>query len=493
MKDLEPKLNTARGNINHIHLMGIGGVAMGALAAGLKQKGFTITGSDRPLYPPMSDFLAEKGISVAQGYDPANLEPRPDLVIVGNVIRKENPEAQALAGMNIPYLSLPQAVSDFFIRDRVSLVAAGTHGKTTTTALLAETLEACGQKTGFMVGGIMARTGRNFVEGEGGFFVTEGDEYDTAFFDKRPKFVHYRPGIGILSSCEFDHADIYQDFAAVKKAFDQFASLIPAKGALISWADSPEVMTRAARAKCKVWSYGLSPRSDWRLASLEPNGNGGADMVVITPQDRELEVMSPLAGEHNALNALAVIAALSAAGLPLGQISKGLSKFGGVKRRQEVRGKAKGVMVVDDFAHHPTAVRETVKAVKQFGLPGWPPAAGRLVAVFEPRTNTSKQNIFQKEYAGAFDQADLVFLREPPDTESLAPEKRFSSEILAQSLRDKGIQANAFAHTEELLTALLKELKPGDLCLIMSNGGFDNIHNKLLNGLGQNSQPMPVS
>jgi UDP-N-acetylmuramate: L-alanyl-gamma-D-glutamyl-meso-diaminopimelate ligase len=406
---------------------------------------------------------------------------------VGNVIRKDNPEAQALAGLDIPYLSLPQAVADFFIRDRISLVAAGTHGKTTTTALLVETLEACNQKPGFMVGGIMAATGRNFQEGEGDFFVVEGDEYDTAFFDKRPKFVHYRPSIGILSSCEFDHADIYQDFSAIKKAFDQFAGLIPPKGSLIAWADSPEVMARAARAKCRVWSYGLSPRANWRLASLSPNGNGCADMVVITPQDREMEVKTPLAGEHNALNALAVIAALNAAGLPESQIAKGLSNYGGVKRRQEIRGKTGGIMVVDDFAHHPTAVRETVKAIKQFGLPGWTPAMGRLVAVFEPRTNTSKQNIFQEEYKKSFDEADMVLLREPPDTKSLAPEKCFSSQKLAEHLQNKGKKARAFNHTDELLAALLKELKPGDLCLIMSNGGFDNIHTRLLTGLEQNS------
>jgi UDP-N-acetylmuramate: L-alanyl-gamma-D-glutamyl-meso-diaminopimelate ligase len=299
--------------------------------------------------------------------------------------------------------------------------------------------------------------------------------------------VHYRPSIGILSSCEFDHADIYQDFSAIKKAFDQFAGLIPPKGSLIAWADSPEVMARAARAKCRVWSYGLSPRANWRLASLSPNGNGCADMVVITPQDREMEVKTPLAGEHNALNALAVIAALNAAGLPESQIAKGLSNYGGVKRRQEIRGKTGGIMVVDDFAHHPTAVRETVKAIKQFGLPGWTPAMGRLVAVFEPRTNTSKQNIFQEEYKKSFDEADMVLLREPPDTKSLAPEKCFSSQKLAEHLQNKGKKARAFNHTDELLAALLKELKPGDLCLIMSNGGFDNIHTRLLTGLEQNS------
>ena len=483
--DLDPKLNLAPENVKTVHLMGIGGVAMGALAGGLKKSGFSVRGSDRPLYPPMSTFLEKQGIAVATGYAPENLEPRPDLVIVGNVIRKDNPEAVALAESGMPYLSLPQALARFFIRDRLSMVAAGTHGKTTCTALLASALGRGGFKPGFMVGGIMLEGETNFSPGAGNIFVCEGDEYDTAFFDKRPKFVHYRTSIGILTSCEFDHADIYADMDAIRVSFDTFAKSIPPSGRIIAWGDSPEVMARAAKAACKVETYGLGPDCAWRLVSLAPAETGGARIRLKTPDGGELDFHSPLAGEHNALNTCAVVAALCAAGLAPQRAGELQAGFRGVKRRQELRGVAGGVTVVDDFAHHPTAVRETIKALAQFGLPGWRPGSGRLVAVFEPRTNTSKQNIFQEQYAGAFAHADLVFLREPPGVEDLEEDRRFSSKRLAKDLAGRGITATAYPGTDTLLDALAAELKPGDLALVMSNGGFDNLHQRLLERLAQ--------
>ncbi|MBI4797528.1 MAG: UDP-N-acetylmuramate:L-alanyl-gamma-D-glutamyl-meso-diaminopimelate ligase [Desulfarculus sp.] len=453
---LDPALNTAPDAISSVHLMGIGGVAMGA---GL-------------------------GISVSGGYAAHNLEPRPDLVIVGNVIRRDNPEALALAQSGIPYLSLPQALARFFIRERLSIVAAGTHGKTTTTAIMASALMRAGLDPGFLVGGIMLEGGQNFADGAGPHFVVEGDEYDTAFFDKRPKFVHYRPRIAILTSCEFDHADIYADLNAVRRAFDLLVGALPPGGTILAWGDSPEVLARVQQAPCPVLTYGQGQDCAWRLISARPAPAGGAQLRVRTPTGLELDFLSPLAGLHNALNTTAACAALVAAGLEPARAAALQAGFGGVRRRQEVRGLASGVVVVDDFAHHPTAVRETVAAVKGFGLPGWRPGQGRLVAVFEPRTNTSKRAFFQEEYALAFDRADLVFLREPPGVQDLPAAERFSSARLAADLEARGVPARAFTDSDALLAALLKELKPGDLCLVMSNGGFDNLHARLLAGLG---------
>ncbi len=483
---LDPELNRAPGRIQSVYLMGIGGVAMGALAGALARRGLAVRGSDLPLYPPMSTFLQELNIPVARGYDPANLEPAPDLVIVGNVIRRENPEVARLARLGIPYLSLPQALAHFFIRDRVSIVVAGTHGKTTTTGLIASGLMAAGRDPGFLVGGILAREGLNFREGRGEHFVVEGDEYDTAFFDKRPKFVHYRARIAIFTSCEFDHADIYPDFAAVRRAFAGLVRSLPPRGVLIAWTDSPQVRELAGMAPCPVLAYGRGADCAWRLLEATPHPQGGARLRVRIPSGRELELHSPLPGRHNALNTVAACAALCAAGLEPEQAARVQAGFGGMRRRQEVRGRAGGVTVVDDFAHHPTAVRETVAALARFGLAGWSPGGeGRLVAVFEPRTNTSRRGFFQQDYATAFTGADRVFLREPPGVEDIPPGERFSSRRLARELAARGIPATAHPDTDTLLEALVHELRAGDLCLIMSNGGFDQIHQRLLMRLAQ--------
>ncbi|MFH1058141.1 MAG: Mur ligase family protein [Pseudomonadota bacterium] len=480
---LDPALNFAPEKIASVHLMGIGGVAMGALAGALLRRGIIVRGADNPLYPPMSTFLAGLGIPVAAGYDPANLTPRPDLVIVGNVIRRDNPEALALAAAGIPYLSLPQALARFFISGKASIVVAGTHGKTTTTALIASGLMQAGRDPGFLVGGIMIEGGQNFRDGAGAHFVVEGDEYDTAFFDKRPKFVHYQPRIGLLTSLEFDHADIYADLNAVRRAFAMFMHALPADGRLIAWGDSPEVLAQAASAPCPVQAYGRGEACAWRLLAAEPAGDGGARLTVRTPEGQTLEFTSPLAGEHNALNVVATVAALVAAGLGAPEAAAVQAGFRGVRRRQEVRGAAGGVTVVDDFAHHPTAVRETVNAVARFGLPGWRAGAGRLVAVFEPRSNTSRANHFQADYPPAFTGADLVFLREPPGMAAVPADQRLSSARLAADIRAMGVPAQAHPDSDALLTALLAELRPGDLCLVMSNGGFDNLHARLLEGL----------
>ncbi|WP_449246982.1 UDP-N-acetylmuramate--L-alanine ligase [Desulfarculus baarsii] len=480
---LDPTLNCLPQRLRSVHLMGVGGVAMGALAGALADRGLDVRGSDGPLYPPMSTFLAAKGVPVAQGYDPANLDPPPDLVVVGNVIRRDNPEAQELARRGLCYLSLPQALAELFIADKTAIVIAGTHGKTTTTALTASGLLHAGAAPGFLVGGVMIEGGRNFADGRGAHFVVEGDEYDTAFFDKRPKFVHYRPKIGVLTSVEFDHADIYADLDAVRVAFDQFAALIPPEGVLIAWGDDPEVLARAQKARCPVQTYGQGPQCLWRLLAARPSPQGGALIELQPPGGPAVEFYSPLAGRHNALNACAAVAAMTAGGVALAEACRVQGLFQGVRRRQEVRGRAGGVTVVDDFAHHPTAVRETIAAVADFGLPGWRPGDGRLIAVFEPRTNTSKTNHFQAEYATAFDRADLVLLREPPGAEAIEASRRFSSTRLAQDLAERGLQARALANGDGLLAELLAELRPGDLCLIMSNGAFEELHARLLAAL----------
>ena len=472
--NLDLTLNFAPESIKSVYLMGMGGVAMGALAAALDRGGLTVRGSDNPLYPPMSTYLQERGLAVASGYDAANLfeGPRPDLVIVGNVIQAVNPEVSALAEMRIPYLSLPQAVGHFFIRERTSIVVAGTHGKTTTTALIASALSRAGLDPGFMVGGIMLEDGRNFVDGTGTHFVVEGDEYDAAFFDKRPKFVHYRPQIAILSSVEFDHADIYSDLDAVRDAFAMLMRRMPAGGCLVAWGDSPEVMAQASTARCKVISYGQVERCDWRLLDLQPADQGGMDLRLALPGGRQIKLYTPCVGAHNALNVMAACAAMAAGGMDPEQAAALQAKFGGVKRRQEVRGRAGGVLVVDDFAHHPTAVGETVKAVARFGLKGWRPGGGRLAAVFEPRTNTSRQSFFQADYAEAFYGADQVFLREPPGAEAFEPHNRLSCSKLADDLTRRDIPASAYPDSDLLLQALAGFLRPGDLCLIIEQWRF---------------------
>jgi UDP-N-acetylmuramate: L-alanyl-gamma-D-glutamyl-meso-diaminopimelate ligase len=477
--DLEKKLNCAPARMERIYLMGIGGVAMGALAGGLADAGYEVRGSDNPLYPPMSTFLAEKNIPYA-AYNPANLQPAPDLVVVGNVIRRDNPEAAELARLQLPYLSMPQALRQFFIKDNLSLAVAGTHGKTTTTALTISALAKAGKAPGYLLGGLLGGGMGNFAAADGGIFVVEGDEYDTAFFDKRPKFAHYAPDIGILTSCEFDHADIYPNFAAVCASFDLFAADVKRK--LIAWGDQAEVMARAAKCGAAVETYGCNPGNDWRLLRLRSHPTGGMTVEFSDPQGDRHNFRTPLTGRHNALNLLASLAALRAAGLDTACACRVQADFPGIARRLQIKGVARQVMVVDDFAHHPTAVEQTIAAVAEFGLPGWRP--GRIAAVFEPRSNTSRRRVFQKDYARAFARAPLVFLREPARKNDLAPEEVFSAAELAADInRMSPGRARAFPDSDSLLAALTASLRPGDLCLIMSNGDFDNLHARLLQAL----------
>lgn len=476
MNELDPALNIFPKKIEHIHFMGVCGTGVGALAGMLKDSGFRVTGSDQHVYPPMSDFLAETGIDVFTGYSPANLAPRPDLVVVGNVITRQNPEAVALAELAIPYVSMPQALAHFFIGDHTSLVVTGTHGKTTTSSILATLLHEAGLEPGFMIGGLVKTFRRNFNVSQGRHFVVEGDEYDTAFFDKGPKFLHYRPAIAIITSIEFDHADIYADLEAVKESFRRLVKIMPADGCIVAHFDDPVVRQIVGGADCRVIGYGQSPECDWRLSEVEV----GSDVTSFQVFKSGLfygEFENTLPGVHNALNSLAVIAVLDRLGLNGETIRKGLRSFGGVKRRQEIRGVERGVTVIDDFAHHPTAVRATLAALREAY------EGRRLIAVFEPRTNSSRRRVFQDIYAECFGDADLVLVKEPEPLINLETSERFSSSELVAALVDKKITSHYFSATEEIIEFLLADAVEGDVVAVLSNGGFDDIHSRLLAAL----------
>ncbi len=476
MSELDPALNIFPKKIERIHLMGICGTGVGALAGMLKKAGFAVAGSDQQIYPPMSDFLAANHIEVFEGYGPANLAPRPDLVVVGNVIRRDNPEAAALAELRIPYVSMPQALAHFFIGSRDSLVITGTHGKTTTSSILASLLHDAGLEPGFMIGGLVRKFDRNFNLGGDRYFVVEGDEYDTAFFDKGPKFLHYRPAVAVITGIEFDHADIYADLEAIKKSFRRLVEIMPADGCLVACLDDPVVREVVAGATCRVVGYGRTKRCDWRLAGVEV-GPVRTSFEVLKNGQSYGEFTNTLPGIHNALNSLAVIAVADRLGLDSELIGRGLAGFGGVKRRQEVRGVAAGVTVIDDFAHHPTEVRETVAALRMMYR------GRRLIVVFEPRTNSSRRRIFQDVYPDCFGDADLVLIREPEPLTDIAAEKLFSAKELVAALHARKIPAHYFSTTEEIIDFLLTNASEGDVAAVLSNGGFDNIHSRLLAGL----------
>ncbi len=473
---LPPELNTLPARVHRIHLMGICGTAMASLAGMLKQAGHMVTGSDQNIYPPMSLFLEQLSIPVLKGYRQENLQPVPDLVVVGNVITKLNPEAIELARLGIPYLSLPQALRSFAMRGKKSIVIAGTHGKTTTSAMIAWVLEQGGVDPSFMIGGIPLNFQSSFKLGTGSYFVIEGDEYDTAFFDKGPKFVHYSPTVAIVTSIEFDHADIYRDLTHVRESFRRLMGLIPREGLLIANQDDPVVMEEAGNARCPVSTYGLKSDPDWTAHDIRVTEM--STQLIIKHKGKEFAPIStPLYGRHNISNLTSAVALADSLGIDRDSIRRALETFQGVKRRQEIKGTLRGIIVLDDFAHHPTAVKETISAVKEKY------AGRRLIAVFEPRSNSSRRNIFQETYGTSFDGADMIFIPEPPLTEKIPPSERFSSAQLADDLARRGLTAHHFQETDLLLEALLKSARPGDVILFMSNGAFDNLPKRLLENL----------
>jgi UDP-N-acetylmuramate: L-alanyl-gamma-D-glutamyl-meso-diaminopimelate ligase len=475
---LDPSLNQAPDAVRHVHLMGICGTGMAALAGLLQQSGYTVSGSDANVYPPMSDFLAGEGIHVMQGYAPENLDPAPDLVVVGNVIRAVNPEARALGERRIPYLSMPQALGYFFLKDNTSLVVAGTHGKTTTSSLLATTMHYAGCTPGFFIGGLVEAFGRNSQRSDSGYFVVEGDEYDTAFFNKVSKFLHYRSQCAILTSIEFDHADIFDDLEAIKDSFSRFIDLIPKDGCLVACFDDPLVQELSRRASCPVLSYGSSDNCRYRIAKVRAKGLTTA-FTLLKDGKHFGEYLLPMPGMHNVQNGAAVIALLDHLGFDPQQVGQALQRFQGVKRRQQVRGVVNGVTVIDDFAHHPTAVKATVAALRK----AYPDQ--RLLIVFEPRTNTSRRAVFQDVYVQAFTGADRIFIREHVPLADVPALEQFSSGRLAADLQAMGQQADFFVDTGAILDSLKEEVGAGDVVAILSNGGFDGIHSKLLELLAE--------
>lgn len=473
---IDLKKNFIPDNINKIHLVGACGTGMAALACMLKDLGYTVTGSDQKVYPPMSDLLARKNIPVFDGFDKNNLSYIPDLVIIGNAVTKDNPEVIQTVEMGLHFCSMPQAINTFVGKDKKPILITGTHGKTTTSSITAWLLYEAGLDPTFFIGGILKNFDTNYYLGKGEYIVIEGDEYDTAFFDKGPKFMHYDPALAVVTSIEFDHADIYEDIAHVKRAFGAFISDMEEQSTLFAFDADHNIEELIHNVHCKVATYGKNTDSTWRLEniSISPpviffdihkNGNLFATLK------------TPLAGEHNLLNTLAAIAIADTLNIKKETISNALGKYQGVKRRQEIRGIKRNITIIDDFAHHPTAVRETVRAMKPFFT------KGRLITIFEPRTNSSMRNIFQDIYPHSFDQADLICIRRPPLLDKIPEDIRFSSEKLVDDLKALGKDAHYFDDTDSIIDFVAKKAHPGDCVLIMSNGGFDNIHQRLLDKL----------
>jgi UDP-N-acetylmuramate: L-alanyl-gamma-D-glutamyl-meso-diaminopimelate ligase len=459
-------------SVRRVHFVGVGGTGMGSFAGMLKTAGWEVTGSDQNVYPPMSEMLAAWSIPVLTPYSPANLDTaRPDLVIIGNVLRRVNPEATAVRERGVPQMSFPAALGSFFLRERHSIVVTGTHGKTTTAALMGHVLAHAGRDPSFLVGGVARNAGANYRLGGGPHFVVEGDEYDTAYFDKGPKFLHYRPRTAILTSVEFDHADIYRDLAHYEAAFERFARLVPADGLLAVCATYPNAVRLALHSPATVVTYGADGDYAARDLVLGPDGA----RFDVLERGRSLgQVCLPLGGAHNVENALGVVAVARSIDLSPDEIAAGLATFTGVRRRQEVRGEAGGVVVIDDFAHHPTAVRETIAAVRAH-YPG-----RRLWAVFEPRSNTSRRNIHQAEYAHAFAGAVCVRVRIPEPHDQVPADQRLDVDRLATALQAQGIDAAGASDVDALVAEVARETRPGDVVLVMSNGAFGGFVAKLL-------------
>ncbi len=459
-----------------IHIMGIGGTAMAALAGMLVDAGYVVTGSDTGVYPPMSDYLARLGINVKIGYKADNLKHRPDLVVVGNVIRADYEEAQALLASDLLYCSFPQLLGALSLRERRSIVLAGTHGKTTTTALTAWLLDAAGRDPGFLVGGVAKNFDRTARTGAGAAFVIEGDEYDTAFFDKGPKFLHYHPKTAVITSVEFDHADIYRDLDHVKESFQRLVRIVPADGCVVARWDHDNVRDVCAEAACEVRKYGVGQQWDGRIESVDTE-RGVQTFAVLRDGNAWGRFESNLVGEHNLYNQVAAVAALDREGLKPTQLEHGFSSFLGIKRRQEIIGEPRRITVVDDFAHHPTAVKVTLDALRlRFGQ-------RRLWVLFEPRSATSRRAVFQEAYAEVFGVADVVVVAVPPDQERIPEAERFDSARLVARLRARGIEAFSWPTVEEIVAVTAANALPYDVIAVLSNGGFGGVHKKLLTAL----------
>ncbi|RKG56869.1 UDP-N-acetylmuramate:L-alanyl-gamma-D-glutamyl-meso-diaminopimelate ligase [Corallococcus sp. AB011P] len=466
-------------SVRRIHLVGVAGTGMGSFAGMLKAAGYDVTGSDENVYPPMSDMLRTWGIPVSTPYAPANLDSaKPDLVIIGNVIRRVNPEATAVRERGLKQMSFPAALGTLFLDRSHSVVVAGTHGKTTTSSLMAHVLVAAGKDPSFLVGGVTQNYAGNYRVGKGPHFVVEGDEYDTAYWDKGSKFLHYRPRTAIVTSVEFDHADIFRDLPHYEATFEKFVRLVPKDGQLVVCAAYPNAVRIARGGTAPVSTYVAKEGAD---ADYTPKnisfGPEGARFNVVEKGQDLGTVTLPMSGAHNVENALAVIAAARGLGLSFAEIQQGLSTFQGVKRRQEVRAEVDGVLVVDDFAHHPTAVRETIAAIHH-RYPDRP-----LWAIFEPRSNTSRRNIHQEDYAHAFPGAARASLKVPERHDKVPEGEELNVPKLIEALKGQGIAADGATDVQTLVDRVASEAKSGDVLLVMSNGSFGGFIDKLLTAL----------
>ena len=462
-------------SIQRVHFVAVCGTAMGSLACMLAARGFHVTGSDTDAYPPMSDQLRAAGIEVQKGWNPDRLKSdAPDLVVViGNAARPDNPEARAAIDGGLPYVSFCDAVEHFFIRGKHSVVVTGTHGKTTTTSLVAWMLTHAGRDPSALIGGVFENFGGSFRLGEGPEFVIEGDEYDSAFFDKTPKFLHYDARTALITSIEFDHADIYQSLGQIQDAFRELVSQIPADGKIIAATDAETVRAVLQGAKAPVEGYGFRDGAVWRVSDIAFDAEG-TQFTVWKRDQRAARVRMPLFGRHNVENVLGAIAVCASLGVTPERAGAAMASFKGVKRRQELRGEAAGMAVIDDFAHHPTAVRETIAAIRA----RYPER--RLFAIFEPRTNTSRRRFFESDFADALAAADEVILAGVFKAEALKEDERMRPDFVVDRIRRAGKQAHYLAEVDEIIEHLVRHRTGKDVALVMSNGGFGNIWERLL-------------
>jgi len=483
-----------------VHLIGIGGTGMGAVAGLLKAAGHDVRGSDAAVYPPMSEQLAALNVPVMQPYAPENLDWAPELVVVGNVHGKDHVEVKAAQERGLELTSFPAVIGDKLLEGKHSIVVAGTHGKTTTTSLVAHVLETAGRDPSLFVGGVPVALGQGWRLGKGDAFVIEGDEYDTAFFDKGPKFAHYRPRTTILTSVELDHVDIFPSFDAVRDTFKKLVALIPDNGLLVVCAESPDARALSKFASCAVEQYcvlgsdgtetfdldtdgGAPAGVAWWAKGLEVGKSGRVSFDVFHNGERYERFETLLSGRHNVGNCVAAIAVAHSLGVPVKDIQRGLSSFAGVRRRQELRGIAGGVTVLDDYAHHPTAVRETLKGLrKRF-------PKRRLIALYEPRSATSHRKTFQNEFADAFSHADEVIVGRLTFPNKIPIEERFDPERLALDLHRGGTKGSYIPEVSQIVKHVAESAAPGDVVVVMSSGSFEGIHDKLLDEIGDAMRP----
>jgi UDP-N-acetylmuramate: L-alanyl-gamma-D-glutamyl-meso-diaminopimelate ligase len=464
--------------LRHIHLIGVAGSAMAALAGMLAARGYRVTGSDNQLYEPTASLLKGLHIEIRNSYDAVNLTPPPDLVVVGNVVPRANPEAQALLASNIPYVSMPEALWHLFLRERRVLMVAGTHGKTTSTAMMAHVLEAAGRDPSMLVGGVARDFGTNYRLGNGPDFVIEGDEYDTAFFDKGPKFLHYRANGAIITAVEFDHADIYRDLDHVKSSFRSLVAQMDESRVLVVCADFPNALDVSSNARARRLTFGLKS-GEFRATNIEIGPEGARFAIERDGHRIASDLELPIGGRMNVANALGVWLLLREFGLADEELAHGLKTFAGVKRRQEIVGAARGVTVIDDFAHHPTAIGVTLEAIAERY------AGRRILAAFEPRSNTARRSIFQNGFATAFDRAARVYLGAVyfKENDPIPSADRLDTDVLASAITARGPVTVSFATTDAILERITNDAQPGDVVVCMSNGPFDGLPQRLVAAL----------